>query len=61
MVKKGERIGLDLDRVGREPLALEQPLLLHPAGCCSEGPLRDLKGTTAWFRGLIVAGDVVVA
>ena len=41
---RGERIGLDWSEKGREPLALVQLVFLHPAECCTEGPLRDLKG-----------------
>ena len=44
--KIGERIGLDLDGDGQEPLALAHLVLLHLAEWCAEGPLRDLKGNT---------------
>ena len=53
--KKGGELGMDLDRDGREPLAHALLLLLHPAECSAEGPLRDLKGYTLvgakWWLG----------
>ena len=50
--KNGERIGLDLDGDGQEPLALAHLVLLHLAEWCAEGPLRDLKGNTEGWCGL---------
>ena len=40
------RIGLDLDRDGREPFQHALQLLLHPAESKAEAGLRDLKGYT---------------
>ncbi len=55
-------------RDGREPLAHALLLLLHPAECSAEGPLRDLKGNTSkarwvrvgWVEQLVEEVDVQV-
>ena len=48
----GDWIGPDWK--GREPVALMQLVLLHPAERCIEGPLRDLNGDTirGWVFGV---------
>ncbi len=54
-MEDGRRDWPGLVRDGREPLALALLVLLHPAECSAEGPLRDLKGNTLEIRcGLVV-------
>ena len=42
----GDKLGLELDRVGWEPLWCSTLVFLHPAGWVLGTPLRDLKGIT---------------
>ena len=44
--KVGDKLGLELDRVGWEPLWYSTLVFLHPAGWVLGTTLRDLKGIT---------------
>ena len=61
MVKDRQGLAWIWIEIGREPLALVQLVLLHPAEYCTEGPLNAHKGNTEWIMGLIVAGEWQVA
>ncbi len=49
-MESGRKDWYGLVRDGREPLAHALLVLLHPAECSAEGPLRDLKGNTSRAR-----------